>query len=230
MDKIFENEELAKYYERYGIEFNQTWPFSIEYFNKLEYFIGIDWSGVGNDVENKQGEIERPVFYAARGSKHHHMACIKPKKSDGSRNPKYRDLDSIARVQNITGGKELWYCAVDQLQLPKGVKVNDDYLTKIIIRLTERVNQEKKFNFSSLGILVDGWFKKKEKIVERLKRKDSKFSGKNIVSYEDGDRNIRIVSSADNVAYYLRNHYIETGEILRPDKRVFVGGDLNISQ
>ena len=50
----FENKEIAKYYEKYGIEFDQKWPFPPHYFERLNYFIGIDWSGTGNDVENKQ--------------------------------------------------------------------------------------------------------------------------------------------------------------------------------
>ena len=226
MEKNFEK-GVAKYYEKFGIEFDQKWPFPVDSFNRLKYFIGIDWSGTGNDIENQEGEIERPVFYAVRGSSRPHMACVKPSRQQG-RHPKYRDLDSIANVQNIMHNKELWYCAVDQLQLPEAEKINEDYLTKIITKLAKRVSEERNLELSRIGILLDGWFKNREKIVDILKRKDKNISLQNIVSCEDGDRSIRVVNSADSVAYYLRNHYIETGEVLRPDRRVLVGGDLNL--
>lgn len=228
MEKNFENKKIAKYYELHGIEFDQRWPFPEDFFEKLRYFIGIDWSGNGNDVQNKKGKIERPVFYVARGSTHPHMACIKPSKADGTRNPKYRDLDNIANVQDITQNKQFWYCAVDHLKFANTI-FNDDYLIKIASKLAICFSEERRLRISEIGILLDGDFNPASKnlVFEILKRKDNNFSYDNITSEKDADRNVRIVSSADNVAYFLRENYINTGKILRPDRRIIMGrGDL----
>lgn len=226
-DKLNFEGEIAKYFEEHGIEFDQKWPFPTSYFEKLLKFLGIDGSGVGNDHTNKYGEIERPVFYAARVSIHPHMACIKPENDKIS---KYRDVDDISNVQNIAKSKQLWYCAVDQLQLPKGAKINQDYLVKIACRLFMRVSNEKEVRPNSIGLLLDGDFDREgvEKIVEQLKKEDKGFEAENVCEGNDFDRRVRIVNSADSCAYGLRDHYIKTGELLRPDCRVFVGGDLNV--
>lgn len=228
MGEKFTKTRIERLCELRGIEEGGGWPFNEDYIDRLRYFIGIDWSGTGNTIKNKNGGTEMPVFYVARGSRLQYMACIRPPKGDGTRHAKYRDLDSIAKIQDVTDNEELWYCAIDQSKLPKDVKINEMYNVKIITKLISRISGDRELPFSAMGIIVDGWFDEANKylIAKKFKMKDKKFSGGNIFTLEEADRDIRIVNSADSIAYYFRNHYIGTGEMLRQDRRVMVGEDL----